>query len=263
MASRLLLIRRWLLQRFVPERFWPKYVVLDNVFIPIRNTPYSFGTKWVIRNGAYEAEERKLLETILLPGMQVLEMGSSIGIVSAIVAEKVGSSGKVVSIEASETLVQQASVLLSKYPWLDMIYGFGFPVLKAPDILINGFNEVRGSLGGIVSFSPMSSSSNKDRRIWDIERVCNEYGLVPELLIIDIEGSESVMNIVAPQLPSSIRYVLIEIHPHLMPGGIADAENIRKALSREGYIERKSSFGVYLFERIGGQSPGIKSHLTE
>lgn len=243
------LLRRHLLKLLIPEWVWPREVVLNGVKIPVRNTPYSFGTKWILLKGHYEAIERKLLEPILQKGMQVLEMGSSIGIVTAIIADKIGRSGKMVAIEASESLFNYSSKWLAKYPQLQLVHGFAFPVAEAPGIQIDSFDEVRGNLGGVVAFIQESSGSKGDERVWDINRICWHFNLQPELLVIDIEGSETVMANTPLNLPQSIKYILIEFHAGLIPGGIKDVEAIKNALEEEGFNLKESSYSVCLFVR--------------
>lgn len=245
----LTLARRWLLKNLVPEIFWPVQVRLDGVSIPLRNTPYSFGTKWILKKGSYEMEERKLLASLLRPGMQVLEMGSSIGIVTAIVADKIGASGKMVAVEASESLVDYSTTWLSRYPQLTVLPGFGFPVAHAPGIRIEGFNEARGNLGGVVSFGPDSGAAGYDSRVWDINRICREFNLEPELLVVDIEGSELVMASNPLDFPQSVKHLLIEFHPGLMPGGHKDVAVIKNALVSEGFSLAASNYHVCLFSR--------------
>jgi len=97
-------MRRTLLRVLVPEFVWPKSVLIDGARIAIRNAPYSFGVKRVLKRGEYELEERGLLSNILQPGDVVVEMGGSIGILTAIIAARVGSSGFVTSVEASAKL---------------------------------------------------------------------------------------------------------------------------------------------------------------
>src|SRR4051812_33865047 len=97
-------IRRTLLKRLVPEFVWAKSVLIDGAEIRVRNAPYSFGIKRVLSVGNYEMDERRLLAKIIQPGEVVVEMGGSIGILTAIIAQKVGPSGFVVSVEASVNL---------------------------------------------------------------------------------------------------------------------------------------------------------------
>ena len=47
--------------------------------------PFSFGTKLMLTLGNYELPERILCDLVLEKGMKVIEMGTSIGILSAII----------------------------------------------------------------------------------------------------------------------------------------------------------------------------------
>ncbi len=241
--------RRKLLKTLVPEWVWPRTVLLDGAEIPIRYTPFSFGTRRILKTGDYEAPERKLLAGILKPGMQVIEMGSSIGAVTAIMAHKTGRTGRIVAIEASASLVDFSVTWLSEYPQVQLVQGFAFPVAQAPAIRITGFEQGRGNLGGVVAFEKDVPDALPDDKVWDINRVCHTFHLQPELLVVDIEGSESIMASEPLDFPPSLRYVLIEFHPGLMPGGSGDVQRIRQALEKDGFRITASSYAVYLFAR--------------
>ncbi len=251
LKQQLLLLRRYIL-RLLPEWIWPVSVQLDGVSIPLRGRPWSYGTKWLLRQGGYEAEERALMQGILQPGMQVLEMGSSIGILTAIVAQKIGPQGRIVAVEASKQLTRYSAPWLSTYPWVTIVTGFAFPVWKMGNIQIEGFSEVRGSLGGTVSFSarPTSTASQTESTdIYDIEKLCSTYNLQPQLLMVDVEGSERIMIDTAPALPACIRHLIMEIHPGMFPNGLKDKDAIVAALAADGFVLEKELRGVYLFER--------------
>jgi hypothetical protein len=248
MRKHLLLARRWVLRHLVPEIYWPKEVNLDGVTIPLRYRPWSYGTKWLIKQGGYEAEERTLLDGIFQPGMQVIEMGSSIGVLTAIAAEKIGAKGKMVAVEASENLTRHSIAWLSKYPWVTVVTGYAFPVWHARGIAINGFNEERGSLGGTVAFSEVISY-DKQAGIFDIETLSSQFNISPELLIVDVEGSERIMLHKPLSFPSTLKSLLIELHPGLYPKGQSDKDAIIKAILNDGFRQVKELGGVYLFQR--------------
>jgi hypothetical protein len=249
--QRLLTLRRKLLRALVPEWFWPKQVLLDGVAIPLRRMPWSFGTKWLIKKDGYEAEERLLLQQILTPGMQVIEMGGSIGILSAIIAEKIGAKGKLVSVEASAQLTRFSYKWLAKYPWVTVVTGFAFPVWDAQNIVVRGFNEDRGNLGGVVNFTSVIDDikSSFSQPVWDIGALANKYHIVPEMLVIDVEGSEQVLLEKPGGFPDSLKHVLIELHPGFYPNGQADKDAIIRAIEKEGFEKVKDLRGVYLFSR--------------
>lgn len=252
--QQLLLLRRHIL-RLLPEWIWPVSVQLDEVSIPLRGRPWSYGTKWLLRQGGYEAEERALMQDILQPGMQVLEMGSSIGILTAIVAQKIGSAGRIVAVEASQQLTRHSTPWLAAYPWVTIVTGFAFPVWKMGNIQIEGFSEVRGSLGGTVSFSSPSTptaSNSAAEGLYDVETLCSKYNLQPQLLMVDVEGSERIMIDTPPALPACIRYLIMEIHQGMFANGLQDKDAIITALANDGFAPQKEMRGVYLFERKGG-----------
>ena len=97
-------LRRNLLTIFTPEFVWPEYVNIDGVHIKVRNEPYSFGIKLSLTKKLYEGPERNLLKNENLVGENIIEFGSSIGVLSAILAKKVGDKGRVISVEASERI---------------------------------------------------------------------------------------------------------------------------------------------------------------
>ena len=251
LKQQFLLLRRHIL-RLLPEWIWPVSVQLDGVSIPLRGRPWSYGTKWLLKQGGYEAEERALMHDILQPGMQVLEMGSSIGILTAIVAKKIGSAGRIVAVEASQQLTTHSIPWLAVYPWITIVTGFAFPVWKMGNIQIEEFSEVKGSLGGTVSFSSLSNSTvsqTGSSDVYDIEKLCSKYNLQPQLLMVDVEGSERIMIDTPPTLPACIRYLIMEIHPGMFANGHKDKDAILAALAADGFALKKELRGVYLFEK--------------
>ena len=249
MYQQILILRRKLL-RMLPEWFWPRAITLDGVNIPLRGKPWSFGTKKVLQQGTYEAEERVLLNGIVKPGMQVIEMGSSIGILTAIIAEKIGATGRLISVEASEKLTRYSVPWLSRYPWVTVCTGFAFPVWQAEDVQVASFNEERGNLGGTVVFGDRSSIlTAASVKIYGLKTIMDKFGVVPELLIVDVEGSEILMLSNPLHFPDSLQYLLIELHPGMYPRKKKDAIEIIGTICKEGFEQVNAIRGVYLFKR--------------
>lgn len=246
-----LLLRRWMLQNFVPEFFWPKQVELDGVAIQIRDTPYTFGTRWLIKKRLYEKEERELMVRILTPGMQVIEMGGSIGILTAVMANAVGTQGRVISVEASEKLTNYSKTWLEKLGNVSVVTGFGFPVWKAPAIQLRKFDERGGNLGGTLIFDIADSGKlvEADESLYDIQRLCMLYDFHPDVLAVDVEGTEIIIASQAANFPASISYVLIELHDGLYKNGKQDEISIHLALLNDGFDLRERMENVCLYMR--------------
>lgn len=244
-------IRRYLLS-FVPEFLWPKEVFIDGVGIPIRNTPYSFGTRWILCKGTYEVSERKLIEQFLKPGSIVFEMGGSIGVLTAIMSKIVGTSGRVISVEASDDLTSFSRQWLEKKGNTKILTGYGFPVFEGKSLVkINSFDKSLGSLGGIVSFelnANVDENISDDKvKVYDIRQIAEQFQINPDVLVIDIEGSETLLLNVAPQLPLSVKHVLIELHPHLY--GLSVMNSIINRINVQGFNIMRQEGDVYLFDR--------------
>jgi FkbM family methyltransferase len=246
--------RRTFLHKAVPELVWPRVVVIDGVEIAVRRMPYSAGIKWMLAKGEYEAPERELVAMVVEPGMSVIEMGGSIGVLTAILANRVGENGRVVSVEASQSLADISRTWLEVPAHsTEIITGFAFPVLELPDsISILGFNDANGSLGGRVTYSlgmPAPDVGAETGTIVDLLSLMEGHGIWPDVLVVDIEGSEIIILDVEPRLPPSVRHLIIELHPHLYPGGREDLDSIIATLRAEAFEIGSQVGQSYLLSR--------------
>jgi len=244
-------IRRFLLKIVVPEFFWPVSVEIDGALIGIRNRPYSFGVKWILRKRNYENAERGILKDILFEGANVIEMGGSIGVLTSIISKGIGVKGRIVSIEASESITKYSKKWLEKLGNIKVETGFGFPVFETPrSLVVRTFDESAGSLGGIVKFDHTAPPTREpEEDIFDLKTIIKKHNLQPDILVIDIEGSESIMKTVKPDFPLSIKNILIELHPGLYENGQVDKDAIIETIRREGFVLEKCDFESCLFKR--------------
>jgi len=260
--------RRWALRTFVPESYWAESVTLNGAKIRLRNTPYSFGVRSTLRDNSYEIAERTLIVELARPGMQVLELGGSIGIIAAVVAERVGPTGRVVTVEASPKLTSFSRTWLEVGKPIKVLTGYAFPVWNLPpELNIKGFTGGEVSLGGRVEFSfddasspggaatatraapPPSSAS--DVRTYDLSTICREQGIEPEMLIMDIESSEEILMKYPANFPSFIKTIIIELHPWLYKDGERDQQRIIDAIEREGLKLVRQVKHNWLLQRPG------------
>lgn len=244
--------RRWILKKFVPEFVWPESVNIDGVQIGLRGAPYSFGVKRFLMSGQYELAERKIADKILAPGMTVIEMGSSIGILTAVMAKRVGETGTVIAVEASDELTSYSRTWLEKDGIVKVINGYGFPVWDVPTgLVVGGFKSDTGSLGGTVNFSvdrTQSPVSLHQTEILDLHTLSERFALTPDVLVIDVEGSESLLILCEPKFPLSVQHLIIELHPWLYAGD-GDMQLIVKRIQGDGFELQESIGSVHHFRR--------------
>lgn len=242
-------LRRWLLKTFVPEFVWQQEAVIDGVAFKVRNTPYSFGTKKALQNGNYESSERQLLKGEIRPGDVIIEMGGSIGVLTAILAQQAGDTGQVISVEASKKITAFSQSWLEAKGNIKVITGFAFPVFAINNtIKLIGFDEEGGSLGGTLHFDVLAEAGySNDDACFDIQKIMQQQHISPTVLVADVEGSERILAAVKPLYPLSVRLVLMELHEHLY--GATTRDEIINAITGDGFTVKHHVSGVYLFER--------------
>lgn len=245
MRSAFLKLRRFFLRVVVPEFIWPEFVDLDGVVIKLRGAPYSFSIKRLLSKNpdSYERAEREFLG-VLNEGDHVLEFGSSIGILTALICERV-PHGKVVSVEASKVLVDYSSSWLSRYDHLTLVNAAAFPIYERLNLTLS-FDDSSGSLGGIVDYNNADSSATKMASFFirDSEDI---KGFIPTVLILDIEGSEDIILREDMCLPNSIDRILIELHSFIY--GRAVEEKIVARIVEQGFELSRRSGSVHFFLR--------------
>jgi FkbM family methyltransferase len=238
--------RRNILKIIIPEFFWPKAVHIDGVHFNLRGTPYSFGTKMVLKKGAYEVSERKLLKQLLRPSDTVIELGGSIGILTAIISKLI-PEGRIVSVEASEKISRFSKSWLEEKSNVKVITGFGFPVFElAKKIKITNFDESLGSLGGTAEFL-FNENADFDARIYDLKKIIDSFQLEPTILLVDIEGSERVLIEQKAKFPTSLRGIIIELHPHMYESSVL--AKIIHSIQDEGFQLICQDSNVYMFKK--------------
>ncbi len=241
-------LRRYILKFIVPEFIWPEYIIIDNAKIKLRGAPYGFGIKLILKKGEYEVSERNLIRSCNLDGEAVIEMGGSIGILTAILVNKVGPSGKVISVEASEKISAYSRYWLENNHNTKILTGFAFPVAEVANMIESiKFDQSGSSLEGKIHFNYSKKVENVNNSIYDIKKISNLFNLKPTVLVVDIEGSEKIILDQKPNFPSSIKLILIEFHPQFY-GESYKFELIKKIID-EGFVIKKSEGKVFLFER--------------
>lgn len=254
--------RRFILKKIIPEFIWQKYIDLNGVSIPIKNMPFSFGIKLLLCSGDYEYPERTLISLIIKRGMNVIEMGTSIGILTAIVAQKIGVNGKIVTVEASTKKYNiSKSWLLKIFPNIKLLNGFAFPCKEYPeDITINNFDDSTNSLGGKLNFSiknqgdsiDFSKKSKKNKKNinlqkFDIDTIEKSFlNKSADLLISDVEGAETIiLNSFCP-FPETLKYIVIELHPFDYNSDKTEEKIINKIIASNFLLKMKIE-NSYLF----------------
>lgn len=235
--------------RELPTRFgwWPEWVELDGVKVPIRGSFLPPVMRRRVMRGGYEKAERCLLRQLIKPGDRVIELGASLGIVSTLLAKKVGPDGAVVAVEPNRLLRQHFERQLAlNHATVRHFEALGCPIWEGPvpeAVSRQRFTAVSNSLSG------RANESDGDHMPWlTLKEIADRSDIgEPTALMIDVEGGERVWSGHQPGFPSSVKTVIVEIHPNLI--GEMIAGSCVQALVNEGFAVAAVSGAVFGFTR--------------
>jgi FkbM family methyltransferase len=221
--------------RDLPTRIgiWTEFATLDGVKVPIQGSALSPKMRRHLMRGGYERAERKLLASMVREGDRVIELGASLGIVTSLLARKVGATGTVVAVEPNHLLHSHFDRQLAVNGLTAaLVPALGCPMWEGTlpeDIARQRFTAVANSLSG------RAAGASGDDVPWLTLREVAERADIrePTALVIDVEGGEQVWCEHAPGFPDSVRTIIVEIHPRII--GETKAGESVQALISEGF----------------------------
>ena len=211
---RLLTVKRLFehLRRLVS--FFCNSACVDGLNFNLRGMPMPLKKRRHLRRGDYEMPERVLISKFIKPGMHVLEVGASLGIISTVIARQIGPSGRLLSVEADVSIMPFWKRNLAD----NQLQGACVTALVSPtwgrdvpaSLLEKTFRPSEDKLSGRFE----SSSAGGVQVPWKTARmICEENNFTPTAFIVDIEGSEKVWTEGPVNLPASIEVLVVEFHP--------------------------------------------------
>lgn len=160
---------------------------------PLRGVTVSLqADKWIERlmwAGAYERELVNLFKKVLMPGMNVLDLGANIGYFSVLAAGLVGSSGQVHAFEPAPTCFARLRNNLAAFPWA---HAHSIAVGDEPGAACFHFsdNENESGWGSLLSEGDASTQTTTVPVVsldaWAHEQAIRRVDLIK----MDVEGGE-------------------------------------------------------------------------
>lgn len=148
------------------------------------------GKKWIVRSynhgcwlGSYEYEVRLLFEKSVKPGQVVFDLGAHVGFYTLLASELVGPNGKVIAFEPLPRNIGY----LKKHVQLNQCSNV--QIVESAVSNMNGisyFDESKNNSYGFIS--DRGKFQVKTLSIDDF--VSERPGLIPDVIKIDVEGSE-------------------------------------------------------------------------
>jgi FkbM family methyltransferase len=188
--------------------------------------------------GLYEPQETLLLKSLLSPGDTFVDVGAHWGYFSFLAAQRVGSGGRVLSIEADprifETLAR--NVELNGLSWVKVSH---FAVGAGEgEVLLSGYSETQDNWGTskVVNSAQGEEIFHVPSRALD--SFLDEAGIGQvQLVKMDIEGAEVFALEGMTQGMKVRRYqrILLELHPAQIRELGQSPEQLLQQVSSAGY----------------------------
>ena len=215
--------------------------------VPMRRSGMNAEVILAIARDVYEQPEIKGLHLVASPGDRILEVGSGLGIITALAARAVAPNGRVLSFEANPQMIPDTRDFLAEH-------GITNVELRHAVLVPQDAKEAEREFhlaGSFASSSLLGVEGHRARGVISVPTqrlgdVIAEFR--PDVLICDIEGGEAEL---IPALDASgLRSAVIELHPDRLPQPSIDA--INEALARQGLFPTPEPLGgtVVLYTRI-------------
>ncbi|MGE9270336.1 MAG: FkbM family methyltransferase [Verrucomicrobiales bacterium] len=206
--------------------------------LPLEKMSLAFRSRFFF--DAYEEEERAMCKKYLQDTSSVLELGGCIGIVSCVANARLASGTKHVVIEANPELI----------PWLKLNREVNRAQFSVEHGMLSRTSDGAFHVGEYI----VSGSANSDAGelvkvpVFEIEKVCEKYRYIPEVVLMDIEGGEVDFfreNEHWIRDCKTLKTMIIEMHPFIV--GEAAVDEVVAILTRLGFrrVERRSLVEVW------------------
>lgn len=213
------------------------------VTVPRMDSP---GCANALLRGKYEAEEAILITRHLPPDRPVIELGGSIGVVSALIASRLSPDVAHVIIEANPALLDVCArnAAVSQRPLASVQHAavaYGSPV-------------ARFSVGGNVHANHLARAGDTASviEVQTVTLAALWHGIgAPDgfTLVCDIEGAEAEMIATDAAVLNHAGTVIMELHPSVYPDGPETERQIIATLQQAGLHLRHRLADVTLWTR--------------
>ena len=198
----------------------------------------------------YEHDEIRFVKRYLRRDLDVVELGSSLGVVAAHIARKLDPGRRLVCVEANPALLKSIWTNVHQnapHARLDVVSG---AVEYPPD----GRPLVRLGLGfdNLVSKVVENDAEGEGIAVPAITlaEILSEHEIADYALVADIEGSEAGLVEREGEALARCQQVIIELHETTRRGQRVTVEDLCRALQDEHGFEMRDRRGlVYVFER--------------
>lgn len=198
-----------------------------------------------LTKGYYEADEAAQLPHLLQPGERVLELGSGLGLISALCAASPLVT-RVTTVEANPLLIEQIRALHSANNLQDKIEVKNAVAMPTPSHKSIQFYRRQDLWASSLDPEPWGYEEEIAVPTIDLNALIADFQ--PTLLVVDIEGGER--HLFEDAELGGIQKIMLELHQEVV--GRQGMKSVFDALSRHGfhYDQWHSSRNVVTFSHL-------------
>jgi FkbM family methyltransferase len=211
-------------------------------FIDVKSDFISNTVKGMIFWGFYESAEIRLIQKNLTNELHVVELGSSIGVVSQEILKKLNHSKKLICVEANPFLIDKIKSNTSQYKNIQIVNAA---------LSYNENQEVSIAVSRNNTESRIKNEINHNKNSIVIPTVkLSELINESFILISDIEGSEVDFLLNDSETLSKCKKIFIELHSTSYKDKIYDIEELDKLIRSYGFeLEDRDGFVFYYLKK--------------
>lgn len=198
----------------------------------------------LLKGKPYEAAEARMIRDHLTYGMQVIELGGSLGVISALIRGMIGPDPIHVIVEANPALAETCAKNAKQGAAADRTVFIGAAVDYSGTKTVNfdfGHNAHVGKVGGNRGVEVPAVT---------LTQLIQHLPQGAYALICDIEGAEKQLFENERTALDRADVVIIELHPSLYPDGEADQARIITMILEAGLGQIAVDENVFYFKRV-------------
>ena len=193
----------------------------------------------------YESQERNFIKAYLPQDCDVIELGGSIGVVSAYTRSRIGPDARQIVVEALADLAEICRANIAKQDpdsrSTVVQAAISYSAAKTIRFMV-GDNPHVGRIGD-------GEGTAVDVPVIQLEDLCREHKIDQFALICDIEGGEVELFDQSSIWKTACPLIILETHPNFYDEGGKTQDELVSKIKAAGFEQLGEDRGVYAFGR--------------
>lgn len=231
--------------------FYGDVIPFHGIPIDVSQSGIPAANKAALWWGMYESAEYRFIKAFLLPNLPVIELGSSIGAISSVIAGQLDHGQRLVCVEANPFLIPQLRKNLDRNaPHLsaEIIHAavcYEGETVRFGISANNLTSSIPGALGAETTTVPAVT----------LRALVEQGNRRPYQLVADIEGAEIAFLLHDAESLRSCQVMVLELHPTQANGSSYTPTDLEHLIESRGFRIAARYGAVVACERLDAVTP--------